>query len=86
MAAAPSAAGCSAAPRPSSSTRRCTSRTCAARQVREITFLGNRCRLSFELDELPGHALLAEVAPEALPHPACELWVALPPHRLQVFA
>ncbi|SDU37002.1 putative 2-aminoethylphosphonate ABC transporter ATP-binding protein [Geopseudomonas guangdongensis] len=55
-------------------------------QMREITFLGNRCRLSFELDELPGHALQAEVAPEALPHPAGELWVALPPHRLQVFA
>ena len=36
-------------------------------KVREITFLGNRCRMSFELNELPGHALLAELAPEAMP-------------------
>jgi ABC-type glycerol-3-phosphate transport system permease component len=31
-------------------------------KVREITFLGNRCRMSFELNQLPGHALMAEVA------------------------
>lgn len=56
-------------------------------QMREITFLGNRCRLSFELDALPGHSLLAEVAPEALPRLAgANIWVALPPRSLQVFA
>ena len=56
-------------------------------QMREITFLGNRCRLSFELDALPGHALLAELAPEAMPRlSGAEIWVALPPRSLQVFA
>jgi len=56
-------------------------------QVREITFLGNRCRMSFELEQLPGHALLAELAPEDMPRlgtPA--IWVSLPPRSLQVFA
>ncbi|UCJ16733.1 putative 2-aminoethylphosphonate ABC transporter ATP-binding protein [Pseudomonas sp. MM211] len=56
-------------------------------RMREFTFLGNRCRLSFELDDLPGHALLAEMAPEALPHLHGEqIRVALPPRSLQVFA
>ncbi|MCY1294935.1 hypothetical protein D9M70_442530 [compost metagenome] len=56
-------------------------------QMREITFLGNRCRLSFELDALPGHALLAELAPESMPRlSGAEIWVALPPRSLQVFA
>lgn len=56
-------------------------------QMREITFLGNRCRLHFELDALPGHSLLAELAPEALPRLAgADIWVALPPRSLQVFA
>ncbi|MEK1906882.1 MAG: ATP-binding cassette domain-containing protein, partial [Pseudomonas sp.] len=56
-------------------------------QMREITFLGNRCRLSFELDALPGHNLLAELAPEAMPRLAgADIWVALPPRSLQVFA
>lgn len=56
-------------------------------KVREITFLGNRCRMSFELNELPGHALLAELAPEAMPRlGAQDIWVALPPRSLQVFA
>jgi len=56
-------------------------------RMRDITFLGNRCRLSFELDDLPGHALLAEMAPEAMPplH-GKQIRVALPPHSLQVFA
>ena len=36
-------------------------------QVREITFLGNRCRVSFELDALPGHPLLAELDPAQMP-------------------
>ncbi|MEN2394950.1 putative 2-aminoethylphosphonate ABC transporter ATP-binding protein [Pseudomonas halotolerans] len=55
-------------------------------QMREITFLGNRCRLSFELDALPGHALLAELAPDAMPRlAASHIWVALPPRSLQVF-
>ncbi|MBC9250877.1 sulfate ABC transporter ATP-binding protein [Pseudomonas alcaligenes] len=56
-------------------------------QMREITFLGNRCRLSFELDALPGHNLLAELEPQAMPKLAgAEIWVALPPRSLQVFA
>lgn len=38
-------------------------------RVREITFLGNRCRMSFELKALPGHALLAELAPRP-----CRAW------------
>ncbi|MEB2857969.1 putative 2-aminoethylphosphonate ABC transporter ATP-binding protein [Pseudomonas atacamensis] len=56
-------------------------------KVREITFLGNRCRMSFELVQLPGHALLAEIAPEAMPRlGAQQIMVALPPRSLQVFA
>ena len=56
-------------------------------QMREITFLGNRCRLSFELDALPGHSLLAELEPQAMPQlSGAEIWVALPPRSLQVFA
>lgn len=56
-------------------------------KVREITFLGNRCRMSFELDQLPGHPLLAELAPEAMPRlGAQQIMVALPPRSLQVFA
>ena len=56
-------------------------------QVREITFLGNRCRMSFELEQLPGHALLAELAPEDMPRLGTpEIWVSLPPRSLQVFA
>jgi iron(III) transport system ATP-binding protein len=56
-------------------------------QVREITFLGNRCRMRFELNELPGHALLAELAPEQMPRlGSADIWVSLPPQNLQVFA
>jgi iron(III) transport system ATP-binding protein len=56
-------------------------------KIREITFLGNRCRMSFELDQLPGHSLLAELAPEAMPRlGAQQIMVALPPRSLQVFA
>lgn len=56
-------------------------------KVREITFLGNRCRMSFELEQLPGHPLLAELAPEAMPRLGAQhIWVALPPRSLQVFA
>jgi iron(III) transport system ATP-binding protein len=56
-------------------------------RMREMTFLGNRCRLSFELDDLPGHALLAEMAPKAMsPLHGNQIRVALPPHSLQVFA
>lgn len=55
-------------------------------KVREITFLGNRCRMSFELDQLPGHALLAELAPQDMPRlGAQQIMVALPPRSLQVF-
>ncbi|CAG8864566.1 Sulfate/thiosulfate import ATP-binding protein CysA [Pseudomonas fluorescens] len=56
-------------------------------RLHEMTFLGNRCRVSFELDALPGHALLAETAPEALPRlHGIQIRVALPPRSLQVFA
>jgi iron(III) transport system ATP-binding protein len=58
-----------------------------AARVREITFLGNRCRMSFEFNQLPGHALTAEVAPESMPRLGSpDIWVALPPRSLQVFA
>lgn len=56
-------------------------------QVREITFLGNRCRVSFELDALPGHPLLAELDPAQMPRlGGPDIWVALPSRSLQVFA
>ncbi len=56
-------------------------------RVREITFLGNRCRMSFEFNQLPGHALTAEVPPESMPRLGSQdIWVALPPRSLQVFA
>jgi len=56
-------------------------------RVRERVFLGNRCRLGFELDGLPGVPLIAELAPEAATLlPGGALNVALPPHALQVFA
>ncbi|MFJ3486029.1 putative 2-aminoethylphosphonate ABC transporter ATP-binding protein [Pseudomonas sp. NPDC090202] len=55
-------------------------------RMRDMTFLGNRCRLSFELDALPGHALLAETAPESMPLlQGNRISVAMPPHSLQVF-
>lgn len=56
-------------------------------RVREITFLGNRCRMSFEIEQLPGHTLLAELAPQDMPRlGAQQIMVALPPRSLQVFA
>ena len=56
-------------------------------RVRDITFLGNRCRMSFELNQWPGHALTAEAGAQDLPPLATpEIMVALPPHSLQVFA
>lgn len=56
-------------------------------QVREITFLGNRCRMSFELEQLPGHPLLAELDPSLMPRLGTpDIWVALPSRSLQVFA
>ena len=56
-------------------------------RIQEITFLGNRCRMSFELNHLPGHALTAEVGTQDLPHlGAQDILVALPPSSLQVFA
>ncbi|MGH8355794.1 MAG: TOBE domain-containing protein, partial [Pseudomonas sp.] len=55
--------------------------------VQDITFLGNRCRMRFELEQLPGHPLLAELDPADLPRLATpEFWVSLPPRSLQVFA
>ena len=56
-------------------------------RIQEITFLGNRCRMSFELNHLPGHALTAEVGAQDLPRlGAQDIFVALPPSSLQVFA
>ena len=56
-------------------------------KVREITFLGNRCRMRFELNHLPGHALMAEVSSHDLPRLGNQdIVVALPPASLQVFA
>ncbi|MFF7709663.1 putative 2-aminoethylphosphonate ABC transporter ATP-binding protein [Pseudomonas sp. NPDC007930] len=55
-------------------------------QLRQVTYLGNRCRLSLELHALPGQALLAEVAAHQVPRDGTgQLWVALPPRSLQVF-
>jgi len=56
-------------------------------RVQEITFLGNRCRMSFELNHLPGHALKAEVSSHDQPRLGNQdIVVALPPASLQVFA
>ena len=56
-------------------------------RVRDITFLGNRCRMRFELNHLPGHALTAEVGSHDLPRLGNQdIVVALPPSCLQVFA
>ena len=64
-----------------------TSREKVSARVREITFLGNRCRMSFELNHLPGHALTAEVSSQDLPRLGTpDIFVALPPGSLQVFA
>ena len=56
-------------------------------QMRQVTFLGNRCRMSFELDHLPGHPLTAELSIRNLPCAGTQhIQVALPPNSLQVFA
>lgn len=58
-----------------------------AAHMHELTFLGNRCRVRFELEALPGHFLVAELSPDAVPHFAGRsLRVALPSNSLQVFA
>ncbi|WP_462382551.1 putative 2-aminoethylphosphonate ABC transporter ATP-binding protein [Pseudomonas sp. Marseille-QA0892] len=55
--------------------------------MHELTFLGNRCRVHFELDAMPGHAMFAELSPDAVPRLAGRsLRVALPSDSLQVFA
>jgi len=57
-----------------------------AAQMREVTFLGNRCRMSFEFDNLPGQPLTAEISARHLPSlGTAHIKVALPPHSLQVF-
>ncbi len=59
---------------------------CRPRRSSDL-FLGNRCRMRFELNELPGHPLLAEVGPQDMPRLGSpDIWVALPPRSLQVFA
>lgn len=56
-------------------------------RMSDITFLGNRCRVSFELDALPGHSLVAELASEWTPNLASRrMRIALPARSLQVFA
>ena len=58
-----------------------------AAQMRDVTFLGNRCRVSFEFDALPGQSLTAEISARQLPSPGTRnIQVALPPSSLQVFA
>jgi len=58
-----------------------------AAQMQDVTFLGNRCRMSFEFDELPGQSLTAEISARQLPPSGTRhIQVALPPHSLQVFA
>lgn len=58
-----------------------------AAQMRDVTFLGNRCRMSFELDQLPGQLLVAELSTRQLPCAGTQrIQVALPPDSLQVFA
>lgn len=58
-----------------------------AAHMRDVTFLGNRCRMSFELDGLPNQPLTAEISTRQLPAPGTrQIRVALPPHSLQVFA
>ncbi|WP_263263866.1 putative 2-aminoethylphosphonate ABC transporter ATP-binding protein [Pseudomonas sp. RIT-PI-S] len=56
-------------------------------RLQGVTFLGNRCRLALELNELPGHRLQAEVPAQGVSAlRQGPLWVALPPRHLQVFA
>lgn len=58
-----------------------------AARVHDVTFLGNRCRMSFEINQLPGHALTAEIGSHDLPRlGGQDIFVALPPGSLQVFA
>lgn len=55
--------------------------------MRDVTFLGNRCRMSFELTELPGLTLQAELSPDVMPRLSSpDIRIALPSSSLQVFA
>lgn len=54
--------------------------------LKGVTFLGNRCRMSFEFEQLPGQVLLAEVGAQQVAGLSGQrIWVALPPRCLQVF-
>lgn len=54
--------------------------------VKGVTFLGNRCRMSFEFEQLPGQALLAEIGAHQVAGLSSQhIRVALPPRSLQVF-
>ncbi|MFT0213313.1 putative 2-aminoethylphosphonate ABC transporter ATP-binding protein [Pseudomonas sp. F1_0610] len=55
--------------------------------VQDITFLGSRCLMRFELDTLPGHSLQAEIAPSEMPAIVDgKVKVTLPANQLHVFA
>ena len=56
-------------------------------QVHNITFLGSRCLMRFELDTLPGHPLQAELAPpEVALLGGGRIHVGLPAENLKIFA
>lgn len=55
--------------------------------VQDITFLGSRCLMRFELETLPGHSLQAELAPSEMPTIVNgKVKVTLPANQLHVFA
>lgn len=58
-----------------------------AAQVKEKLFLGNRYRLTVELDQLRGQPLVAEVSADlaAAPLSADRVWLTFPAHSLQAF-
>ena len=58
-----------------------------AAQVIEKLFLGNRYRLTVELDQLRGQPLVAEISADlnAAPIDAERVWLTFPPHCLRAF-
>lgn len=55
--------------------------------VQNVTFLGSRCIMKFELDHLPGHLLQAEISPaEIRSIQDGKIKVTLPANELHVFA
>lgn len=58
-----------------------------AAQVIDRLFLGNRYRLTVELEQLRGQQLVAEVSADlnAVPLNADRVWLTFPPHCLRAF-